>query len=504
MSSPSRSLRHVATATLTILLLAPFARAHEGHDGPELGPNDPHAPRRLSEAAIRNGEITLAAVGPHAIERVIEVPGRVIVRPDAAFDVHAPIEGVIVSIDVAAGQPVAAGAVVARIGGGALAGLVGEWERASREAAAEKRALDALRTLVDLQAIAEIETRRAELVTTAAVLASAEIEKAAVEGAGALPARDVRTREATVREARARHDAARTRLLAAGLTSDELGRLATAPGDRPVSEALGVERDALARRAHAVAPQAADLLDRERAAETAAAALAAVTLRLRLSGISTSDVADLSKAAEPSIPLRTPIAGIVRTLSVNRGHWVTAGQEIAVIVDPSATSIEAAVPESEFGRVATATAARIRRGGRPDLLIEGTVVTVGPAVDAATHRFPVWISLPPTAHLPIDLGVDVTIVLERAADVKSVPLTAVLTEGAERYVFKMKDGLFVRTEIALGIRDDRLVQVLDGLYSGEQVVATGAELVRDTPGAPAVPKASPSDAKPAVAPVPGK
>ncbi len=175
-----------------------------------------------------------------------------------------------------------------------------------------------------------------------------------------------------------------------------------------------------------------------------------------------------------------------------------------MIVDPSATSVEGAVPEAEFGRVATKAQARIRRGGRPDLLVEGSVVAVGPAVDAATHRFPVWISLPPTAGLPIDLGVDVTIVLERSADAKSVPVTSVLTEGAERYVFKLKDGLFVRTEIALGLRDDRYVQILDGLYSGEQVVATGAELVRDTPGAPAPPKAAAADPKPAVAPVSGK
>ena len=162
MTSRSHWFRYAVSAALAVSLLAPRARAHEGHDGPELGPNDPRAPRRLSEAAIRNGGITVAEVGPHPIERVIAIPGRVVVRPDAVFDVHAPIEGVIVSVDVAAGRPVAAGAVVARIGGGALATLVGEWQRSSREAAATKRALDSLRILVDLQAIAEIETRRAE------------------------------------------------------------------------------------------------------------------------------------------------------------------------------------------------------------------------------------------------------------------------------------------------------------------------------------------------------
>ena len=175
-----------------------------------------------------------------------------------------------------------------------------------------------------------------------------------------------------------------------------------------------------------------------------------------------------------------------------------------MIIDPTATSIEGAVPESEFGHVVPTADARIRRGGRPDLMLEGSVVAVGPAVDPLTHRFPVWISLPATSNLPVDLGVDVTLVLERPADVKSVPVTAVLSEGAERFVFKLKDGSFTRTEIVIGIRDDRFVQVLDGLYNGEQVVATGAELVRDTPGSPAPAKATAPDSKPPAAPGAGK
>ena len=510
MRLPDLLLRTVLVAALAAALGAPRAAAHEGHEGPELGPNDPHAPRRLSDAAIKNGGITLAEVGPHAIERVIAVPGRVVVRPDAAFDVHAPIEGVVVSIDVVPGRAVAAGAVVARLGGPALGGLVGEWERANREAKASERALAALHALVDLQAIAEVESRRGDLVTAAATLASATAEREAAAGvAGSLPAQSIRTREASVREATARRDAARARLLAAGLSSDEVTRLEQAPSEKPVTEVLGAERGVLATRARAVAPAAADLLQREREGEGAEAALAAVTLRLRLTGLSPEDATAITGSAEPSLVLRTPIAGIVRRVGVNRGHWVAAGEEIAVVVDPTTAVVEADVPEGEFGRIPAGDAgapARIRRGGRADLMLEGRVLAVGPAVAPTTHRFPVWITLPPTAGLPVDLGVDVTLVVERLAEAKSVPVGAVLAEGAERYVYKLKDGLFVRTEVAVGLRDDRFVQILDGLYSGEKVVATGAELVRDTPAAPAPPGAHPPtpDAKPAGSPPGGK
>ena len=86
--------------------------------------------------------------------------------------------------------------------------------------------------------------------------------------------------------------------------------------------------------------------------------------------------------------------------------------------------------------------------------------------------------------MPIGLGVDVALVVEVLDEVKAVPLSAVLAEGADRYVYKLKDGAFVRTDVVLGPRDDRFVEILDGLYAGEKVVATGADLVRDTPPAP--------------------
>lgn len=482
-------------ALVSIALVAlpagiPPALAHEGHEGPETGPNDPNAPRRLSEAAVKNGGITLADVATRAIERVIRVPGRIAPRPETAYDLHAPVAGLVLKVEAVPGQTLKAGDSVARLGGAPLAALVGEWDKLRREAkgAADARELSA--SLVDREVAIALEGRRLDLLVAASEHRAAAAELEAAQRAGeSLPDRERRTRGAAEAQARARLEEQRTRLRAAGLTREEIGRLEGSPAERMAAETLGLDAAAVAQRFTVLAEHAGDALERAKEAASAAAALQAVTLRVRLTGLAMEDLEALSTGtAEASVPLRTPIGGVVRTLSVHAGHWIEAGGEVAHLIDPTSVQVEADVPEGDFGRVRVGTVARIRRGGRPDLTLTGKVRRVAPAVDPETRRLRVVIDLDAVPDAPVDLGVDVVIVTERLDEAKAVPGSAVLAEGAERYVYKLKDGAFVRTPIVVGVGDDRFVQVVDGLYAGEKVVATGAELVRDTPPAPAAAK----------------
>jgi|GEM_PF-6143828 len=487
MSWNSRSrFRPFALAALLLALAAasaPSAPAHEGHDGPEAGPNDPRAPRRLSEAAIRNGGITLSEVALQAVERVLTVPGVVAPRPDAMFDLHAPMDGILLEVTAVAGKTVKAGEVLARLGGPAVAGLVSEWDRLAKEAVGAEQARFMLADLVQREVIQELESRRVGLLVAAATQdrTRSTLEATTQAGAG-LPARERVLRETEEREARVRLDGERVRLLSIGLSLEELARIEKGAADAGILSLLGLEPGVAVERFRAVAPHAADLLEHAKETQSAAASLHGAELRIRLTGLSLDDVrAVVEGRTEPSVPLRTPLAGVVREVLGNRGHWVAAGAEIASLLDPQKTQVEAWVPEGDFGRFDLGATARVRRGGREDVRLDGVVRIVGAAVDPETRRVPIVVEVGEASALPVGLGVDVTIVLEALPPSKAVPRAAVLVEGADRYVYKAKDGAFVRTDVVVGAGDDRFVQILDGLYTGEKVVATGADLVRDTP-----------------------
>jgi len=62
----------------------------------------------------------------------------------------------------------------------------------------------------------------------------------------------------------------------------------------------------------------------------------------------------------------------------------------------------------------------------------------------------------------------------------SVPATAVFLKGEKHFVFvQEKPGQFVRREVAIGSEQAGRVLILNGLQTGQQVVADGCVLLQE-------------------------
>ena len=60
-----------------------------------------------------------------------------------------------------------------------------------------------------------------------------------------------------------------------------------------------------------------------------------------------------------------------------------------------------------------------------------------------------------------------------------IPEEAVVSNGTERYVFVVADGVVKQSPVALGQRLPGEVEVLEGVAAGEQVVVGGVQKVRE-------------------------
>jgi membrane fusion protein (multidrug efflux system) len=69
----------------------------------------------------------------------------------------------------------------------------------------------------------------------------------------------------------------------------------------------------------------------------------------------------------------------------------------------------------------------------------------------------------------------------RSADIKAlvIPEQALVPERDKQFVFAVRDGKAIKTEIVVGRRRPGDVEVLKGLKLGEQVVIEGTQKVRD-------------------------
>ncbi len=182
----------------------------------------------------------------------------------------------------------------------------------------------------------------------------------------------------------------------------------------------------------------------------------------------------------PVIALRAPLSGVVTALDVHLGDPVEPDAALLEITDLSEVHAVARVPEAVAGRLRVGeTKARIRLTAFPGEVLTGELVRLGSEADAASGTLAAHFRVPnPDGRLRPGLRAEFALILSSRADVLSVPREAVQGEGTAPRVVFTKDfelpGAFVKTPVVLGATNDRYVEIVSGIFPGDEVVTRGA------------------------------
>jgi HlyD family secretion protein len=134
------------------------------------------------------------------------------------------------------------------------------------------------------------------------------------------------------------------------------------------------------------------------------------------------------------------------------------------------------VSETDIMRLAPGQKARLNAVGMSGAL-DGTVRLIEPAIDPLTRLGRARISVNQAGELRTGMFVEAEILAaERQA--LAVPVTAIGSSPDGNTVMRVKDGLVERVVVTTGIRDGGLVEIVDGLGEGDQVVLKAAAFVR--------------------------
>jgi RND family efflux transporter, MFP subunit len=182
----------------------------------------------------------------------------------------------------------------------------------------------------------------------------------------------------------------------------------------------------------------------------------------------------------PVITLRAPQAGIVTALNVHPGDPVEPDSALLEITDFSQVHAVARVPEAYVGRLRLGeTKARIRLTAFPGEAFTGELVRLGVEADPTSGTLAAHFLVPnPDGRLRARMRAEFSIILSQREDVLSIPREAVQGEGTAPRVVFTKDfelpGAFVKTPVILGATNDRYVEIIGGLFPGDEVVTRGA------------------------------
>ena len=176
----------------------------------------------------------------------------------------------------------------------------------------------------------------------------------------------------------------------------------------------------------------------------------------------------LKKKQLDALHVRAGIDGVLTEVPVVEGQRVTAGTNIAKVVDPTHLKAELKIAETQSKDITFGQPASIDTHNG---VIDGTVMRIDPAVINGTVTVDVKLDGHAPGERP-DLSVDGTIDLDRLANVEFVGRPAFGQENSTVSMFKLDpDGKgATRVTVKLGRSSVNAVEILGGLNEGDQVI----------------------------------
>lgn len=208
--------------------------------------------------------------------------------------------------------------------------------------------------------------------------------------------------------------------------------------------------------------------------------MTAARRRLELWDVPEDQLAALERTgtAQRRIVLRAPRSGEIAEKMVTQGQAVQPGDNLFLIADRSVLWVDLAVFESDARVLKVGMPVQVKVDALPGKSYAGRVSFVNPAVDEKTRTLTARVEIL-NRDGALRPGMFASAELQPAATRRlSVPLTAVLPTGTRNLVFVNRgDGQFVAREVQVGVRGDSVVEIVEGLKPGDEVVASATYLL---------------------------
>ncbi|RWK37391.1 efflux RND transporter periplasmic adaptor subunit [Mesorhizobium sp.] len=186
-----------------------------------------------------------------------------------------------------------------------------------------------------------------------------------------------------------------------------------------------------------------------------------------------------TKKVPISVTLTVPRSGVVLERMAVDGMMANAGETLFRIADVSVVWVVADVPEYELSSVRVGDKAAVRIRSLPGKVFEGTVSLIYPEIQGQTRTARLRIELPnPDRLLMANMYAEVEVATGATEPVVTVPDGAVIDTGARQIVIVDKgDGRFEPRDVKIGLRGERMTEIMEGIFEGERIVVSANFLI---------------------------
>jgi len=179
-----------------------------------------------------------------------------------------------------------------------------------------------------------------------------------------------------------------------------------------------------------------------------------------------------------------PFSGTAEVIHVQEGDYLTPGSPVALITDFSRARLRAGVTAADAALIDTTQQATLGFEALGGARLWGSIHSVSRIKDPSSGTYPVeiWLDAADAARLREGMVAAVQLPYTTEAAQPTIPKSALFRKNGELRVFTVVDDIAISKVVRIGRSRGEVVQVVEGLSKGEQVVVDGLFALRD--GAP--------------------
>ena len=218
------------------------------------------------------------------------------------------------------------------------------------------------------------------------------------------------------------------------------------------------------------------------ALEASDAALArAARERLSRLGVSHGQLDELARTRKVARRMRihAPRGGVVTELGVREGAQVAPGMALFRLADLSSVWITAEIPEADAAQIVAGNKVEVRLAALPGQVFRGDIEYVYPTLNTASRTLPARVRLDnPQLQLKPGMFAELTVQDDRRQQALLVPAEALIRTGTRSVVIVAEgDGRFRPAQVTAGAEHDGVIEIVNGLVEGQEVVISGQFLI---------------------------
>lgn len=191
---------------------------------------------------------------------------------------------------------------------------------------------------------------------------------------------------------------------------------------------------------------------------------------------------DAAAKSYSDLDVKSPIAGIVTSLSVRVGDMATNAAPVAMVVDMDNVYVEVSVSEKVINSIDSSREVQVEIASAFSGAVKGKIDGLSLAADARTGKYMLKINIPNEEH-QVKAGMFAKVVLNTATkdDVVVVTADAVVYRSGRNvvYVIEDNDGTVVEREVATGLENGKQVEIVSGLEEGDILIVKGMSFIKE-------------------------